>query len=232
MKNKIYLTGDTHGSFNRFSSNQFIDGKNLTKDDYVIILGDFGGFWNYVLSKEEEYWLNWLNEKNWTTLFIDGNHENFNVINNFKNKEMFNGNVGVFNDNYSIYHLKRGEIYQINGKSFFVMGGAESIDKNYRIEDISWWREELPSYDDYKNGIKNLEKVNNKVDYILTHSYLIDEINFANFYKLEKEKSLQDFYKYLKENVEYEKWYFGHFHDNMIIDNKTNMLYEDIVRIV
>lgn len=71
---KIFVTGDTHGDFTRFSSNNFPQGKNLTKEDYIIICGDWGGIWNYKgESKNEKYWLDWLNAKPWTTLFVDGN---------------------------------------------------------------------------------------------------------------------------------------------------------------
>ena len=70
----IFISGDTHGDFRRFSSNNFPQGKNLTKEDYIIICGDWGGIWNYKgESKYESYWLDWLNAKPWTTLFVDGN---------------------------------------------------------------------------------------------------------------------------------------------------------------
>ena len=49
----------------------------MTKEDYVIICGDFGGVWNKeVENKEEKHLLDWLEEKPFTTLFVDGNHEN------------------------------------------------------------------------------------------------------------------------------------------------------------
>ena len=75
----IYLTGDTHSDFARFSTDKFQIQKEMTKNDYVIICGDFGGVWNYLVeSTYEKYWLNWLNEKNFTTLFVDGNLEELN----------------------------------------------------------------------------------------------------------------------------------------------------------
>jgi len=73
----IFITGDTHGDFDRFTSRNWPIGKTLTKDDYVIICGDFGGVWNYPGHKsydQQEYNLNWLNDKPFTTLFVDGNH--------------------------------------------------------------------------------------------------------------------------------------------------------------
>ena len=77
----IYITGDTHSDFTRFSTDKFPKQKEMTKNDYVIICGDFGGVWNYQEeSTFEKHWLDWLNEKNFTTLFVDGNHENLHKV--------------------------------------------------------------------------------------------------------------------------------------------------------
>ena len=73
----IYVTGDCHSDFVRFNKENFLKQEELTKDDYVIICGDFGGVWNVnEESKREKWWLDWLENKSYTTLFVDGNHEN------------------------------------------------------------------------------------------------------------------------------------------------------------
>ena len=41
----IYITGDTHSDFSRFTEENFPIQSEMTKDDYVIICGDFGGVW-------------------------------------------------------------------------------------------------------------------------------------------------------------------------------------------
>ena len=42
----IYITGDTHGDWmSRLNTNAFPEQKSMTKQDYVIICGDFG-IWN------------------------------------------------------------------------------------------------------------------------------------------------------------------------------------------
>lgn len=55
----IYITGDTHAEFkHRFNMENFPEQKEMTKDDYVIICGDFGGVWDVGWeSKTEKYWL-------------------------------------------------------------------------------------------------------------------------------------------------------------------------------
>ena len=74
----IYITGDCHQDFRRFKTSIFPEQKEMTKDDYVIICGDFAGVWNKDKeSKEETALMDQLNSRYFTTLFIDGNHENF-----------------------------------------------------------------------------------------------------------------------------------------------------------
>lgn len=153
----IYITGDVHGEndIHKFSSDHFPQGKDLTKEDYVIVLGDFGLVWNN--HKTELYWRKWLSDKPWTTLFIVGNHENFDLLKEFKTVDKFNKPVRQIAD--SIFLLERGEIYTIENKTFFSMGGAYSIDKNIRMLGKSWWPEEIPSCKEFEYGLENLEKI-------------------------------------------------------------------------
>lgn len=71
----IFVTGDTHGELKRLNTENFPEQKELCREDYVIICGDFGlVFAEDKESKTETWWLNWLEGKNFTTLFVDGNH--------------------------------------------------------------------------------------------------------------------------------------------------------------
>ena len=185
----IYFTGDCHSEFSRFGIDKFTIQNEMTKNDYVIICGDFGGVWNYLVeSTYEKYWLDWLNERNFTTLFVDGNHENFTRLYNYPVEEWHGGKVHKIRN--SVIHLMRGEIFDIDNRKFFTFGGAKSHDIQdgivnldeeekiytfrkrrafFRIRDYSWWDLELPTEEEMQNGINNLEKVNYKVDYIITH---------------------------------------------------------------
>ena len=75
----IYITGDTHGGFQRFGSKYFPQQTQMGRNDYMIICGDFGGLWDG--GQKDQHWLDWLAEKPFTTLFVDGNHENFDLLN-------------------------------------------------------------------------------------------------------------------------------------------------------
>lgn len=70
----IYITGDTHIPMDiyKLEDEMFPEQENLTKSDYIIIAGDFGGVWGN--GRPDNYYLNKLNRRNFTTLWIDGNH--------------------------------------------------------------------------------------------------------------------------------------------------------------
>ena len=234
-----WITGDTHGSFERFSYNNFPEGKTLTKDDYVIILGDFGLIWDLQESRNEVYWKKWLTEKPWTTLFVDGNHEHFPRLYELPTVDKFDGVVGQYSD--SIFHLKRGEVYTINGKTFFVMGGAYSVDKAMRTNHISWWKEEIPSHAEMEHGLATLEKHGNKVDYVLSHTSTHDAIStiltqtkcgiFDNTSDKIKDSTV-DYLTHVESIIEYEEFYFGHMHPDYPFRYKKYIcLYEHIMEI-
>lgn len=252
----IYLTGDTHAKFNRFTTDNFPEQKNLTKDDYVIICGDFGGVWNYLCeTKEEKYWLDWLNKKPFTTLFVDGNHENFERLNKYPRMKYHGGMVHRIRD--SVLHLMRGYVFDFDGKKFFTFGGAKSHDiqdgildpKDYptlselvkvynlrtrfgemlRIKGISWWKEELPTKAEMDRGIRNLEKVNWKVDYVISHCAPLSIS--SKMYHDDSDKLTVYFDDLIKHGLLFRAWYFGHYHNNRTFDYKYHMLYDDIVRL-
>lgn len=78
----IFVTGDVHGvaeyGASRFSSRVWPLGRTLTRDDVVIVAGDFGFIWSG--SNTDKYWLDWFESKPWTTCFVDGNHENYHLL--------------------------------------------------------------------------------------------------------------------------------------------------------
>ena len=229
----IFVTGDTHGSYDihKLSAKKFPEGKLLSKSDYVIICGDFGLQWDD--SSEEKWWLNWLDERPWTTLFCDGNHECHTMLNDLPLVEMFGSKVGKVND--SVYHLKRGEVYNIDGKKFFVMGGAESTDKASRVEHISWWKEEIPSCSEFDKGLRSLDEHNWKVDYVISHTApkvaIMELFKQTNQYMFERFDAVTQYFDHIENLLDFKHWYFGHFHADIRLDDNFTCVYNDIVRL-
>ncbi len=221
----FYITGDTHIPIDvqKLSPEFFPLQKTLTKNDYLIICGDFGGVWDN--SSIRTGYLQWLNECNFTTLFVDGNHENFDKLYDMPVSPWNGGKVHYVRDN--IIHLMRGQVFEIDGKRFFTMGGGNSIDKAMRTEHITWWSQEMPSKEEYSIATENLQKNNNRVDYIITHTAptsIITQNNLNNHY----EEELTNFLQRVMTYVSFDKWFFGHFHDDMVIDDKFYLMFNKI----
>lgn len=245
---KIYITGDTHGLTDIDKIYTFRDkyGKKLTKDDYLIVAGDFGCCWFgnpepgtewYEMLKFEglldlddrvtKFW----DSCPWTTLFVDGNHENHPLLNSYPVTEWHGGKVHVISD--SIIHLMRGQIYEIGGFSFFTLGGADSIDKYNRTIGKSWWAEELPFKEEYDEAMSNLEKHDMAVDYVITHCCGTSLLPMLCTFHFEEDE-LTRFFDHLEFDfgLNFKHWYFGHHHwDKKIVDKHT-CLYEKIERIL
>lgn len=105
--------------------------------------------------------------QNFTTLWIDGNHENFDMLYQFPLEDRFGGKVRQIAPD--IYHLDRGQVLTIDGRKIFCMGGARSVDKAYRTEHISWWQQEMPSNEEMERAVCALEQHNWTVDFVVTH---------------------------------------------------------------
>lgn len=223
----IYITGDTHipVDIQKLSAKRFPQQKEMTKKDYVIICGDFGGVWDG--SNEEKYWIKWLKNKNFTTLFIDGNHENFDMLYSLPIVELCGGTAHKIDN--GIYHLIRGEAYMIDGKKIFVFGGADSHDKEYRMERRNWWCAEMPNEQEYSNAEKNLKKNNFEVDYVITHCAPTSVQNaIAPTYE---ENKLTDFFESIKNKLIFKKWFFGHYHKDVVLDDKFEGVFNKTIRI-
>ncbi len=227
--NKIYVTGDTHGN-DLLAIHTFCDNHpELTKEDYIIIAGDFGAIWFEDMLEQD---LKAFSDLPVTVLFVDGNHENFDLINAYP-VETWNGGK-VHKIKPDIIHLMRGQVFEIAGKTIFTFGGATSIDKFMRKEGVSWWPQELPTYEELDEGLANLKKYGNKVDYIITHScgqraLMYPRLRIAAGIKTTCPEShlLSNF----EDIVEFKHWYFGHFHIDAELSDKYTVLLHNVVRL-
>lgn len=249
----IYVTGDTHGEFGkngRFETSEFEQQNQMTKHDFVIICGDFG-LWHD--TKEQNERLDWLNARNFSTLWIDGNHENFDLLKKFKVEEWNGGKVQYIRP--SVIHLMRGQIFTIDGCKIFAFGGARSRDIQggvlepddpdfktkkrhldqtwypYRINTVTWWQEEQPSEEEMEEGIRNLAVHQNQVDYIFTHECAANTKALLQV-RHDPVEYISLYFQKIKETVQFKKWYFGHYHADREINEQEILLYDDIIRIV
>ena len=221
-----FLKGDIHG--NLFEIIDFINRFNLGKNDNIIILGDCGIAWRKDkkdLAQNIKLWNECGNEVK--LYFIDGNHENFNILNSLP----IENNMGKIADN--IYHLRRGQVYEFENKKILVCGGADSIDKYRRIENFTWWKEEAISQetiDDIPAG---------HYDYVLTHCcprsvFEKNRIYLSTLQFLDENKinhSSEDMLEQLKSKITFDHWFFAHYHINRNLDEKFTCLFEDFMEV-
>ena len=130
-------------------------------------------------------------------------------------------------DNH-IFHVLRGEIMTLEGKTFFCLGGACSIDKALRTPHVSWWPDEEITRHDIDNAIANLDKVNNKVDYVITHC--CDTHTVIKTFGFRRDVCT-DQLTFVDKVVDYKHWFFGHYHYDRKINGKKTCLYQDIIEI-
>jgi len=254
-KPRVYITGDCHAEWRRFSTDFFPDQKDLTRDDFIIVCGDFG-IWHD--TESERWWLKWMEEKPFTILFVDGNHENFDRLmgGEFEEVDFHGGRAHKIREN--VYHLMRGYVFTLCGKKFFAFGGAQSHDirdgildeadfenhddflkevrkwdredRRFRINHLSWWKEEMPSIEECLRGRNNLAENGNSVDYIITHcapSELLPKIS-DEF----EPDALTKYFDIIRGNTKHKTWYCGHYHQNRKFPDNFNILYREIERVV
>ena len=289
----IYCTGDTHGKDiipwsygidgykNRLSMTAFPEQADMSKEDYIIICGDFGGVWDtnryaFEESEDEKEGLDWLENKSFTTLFVPGNHENYHRLTGCHRIELLHGwfyenmpkeEKGKLQSGYprkawhggfvreirpSVLMLEAG-VFNIDGKTCFAYGGAQSHDIDggilkpwefdedefnviakdglgfSRIYGVSWWPEEQPSAETEHNAIEALKRVDCNVDFVFTHCPAASDqrqLGFAGNTRIDK------FLETVKQNAGFKHWFCGHLHINTDLPGgKTHVVYEQILRI-
>lgn len=219
----IYITGDTHGEEARWTKACIPVIDKLTENDYVIVCGDFG--YIFTGSRRENAFLDKLEKLRFTILFVDGNHEAFPLIYSYPQETWNGGKIHRIRKN--VMHLMRGQVFSIDGQRIFTMGGAYSIDKPMRTEGISWWPEEMPSEEEFKEAEMNLKRVGHEVDYIITHAAPEDTMNMFHPWHPD-ESRLNGFLEWIRETVKYRHWYFGHLHEDCDLWRHQTVLWYEV----
>lgn len=215
----IYITGDTHGDLQDLLSRKI--GK-IGKGDKLIICGDFGFIWNN--SDEELKALKKLSKKHFEIIFVEGAHENFELLHQYKEIDLFCGRG--YKIDHNIYCLKRGYIFEIDGKKIFALGGGADIhplDDNY-IESPS-----MPSDEEYEFAVKNLEKANRKVDIIITHEAPASVKKLIVRDSVVNELNL--FLDTVLHNTRYDTWFFGSLHTDRQISENMYCVWHEVYKI-
>ena len=228
----IFVTGDTHGEQGRML--WLLRQEPLRSGDTLIVCGDFGYLFSG--SEAEADFLDHLEQHPATICFVDGNHENFPLISAFP-EEVWNGGR-IHRIRKNVIHLMRGQVFTLEGRRFFTMGGAYSIDKYRREPGRSWWPEEIPTAEEFAEARRNLDDCGWQVDYVLSHTAPTKIVYFLGmrlrFSPDQHDLALTEFLTEVWERLRFTRWYFGHFHEDMDplpVYDEFSLLFQKVCRL-
>ena len=227
----IYLTGDIHGDLlGRISKKSCLRNHNplLVVGDILIVLGDFGHVWSNESWNTIHYLDKYLVERGIKVLSVIGNHENMNMIEQLPQVNLYGGLAYEVTSN--IHFLKHGSLFEIEGQKFAVFGGALSIDKYRRVENKSWWSQEIPSKEIMQSFVDNLDSVNTEEYNLLTHTTNYEQIKLILWNDSPKLDDVARFLEFIKFQYNFKHHYFGHFHENRFYKENT-LLFDKIIRL-
>ena len=128
----------------------------------------------------------------------------------------------------------RGQIFEIEGKSFFTFGGGESTDKDMRLESGNWWRNEEPTPMEMAEGAKRLDEAGLHVDYIITHEppSLVKSAILMRRGDADRVNKLNGYLEEIGRSCDFGHWYFGSLHEDRVITERHTCVFKEMIPVV
>lgn len=225
----IYITGDTHRDFRRIAF--FCDTLGTRTDDILIILGDAGI--NYFGGQKDRDFKRVLSELPVTLFCIHGNHEQRPAtLPGYREAQWHGGAVYIEDEFSNLLFARDGEVFDFDGRQCLVIGGAYSVDKPYRTQNVSWWPDEQPSEAIRRTVEARLDELDNRVDVVLSHTcplkYEPTEVFLPGIDQSAVDKSTERWLDALEDRLSYDRWYCAHYHTEKTV-GKLRFLYKSIL---
>jgi len=222
----VYITGDMHGDLERLYSKEF---RKLRRGDILIVCGDLGYIFDG--SKQEKEVIKWFAKRKFITAFVEGTHDNLDKINRSRETVWKGGKVHRIKGN--LLHLMRGQIFNIDGNKFFTFGGGESADKDMRVAQGFWWREEEPTPAEMADGARVLDEAGCRVDYIITHEppSLVKSAMLLRKGNSDNTNKLNGYLEEIGRSCDYRHWYFGSLHEDRVITEHHTCVFKKMLAI-
>ena len=227
---KFLQTGDLHRDFTRFKHLA----EKFDEEIAVIILGDSSI--NYFLDERDYQFKQGLKKYNCVFYCVRGNHEerpekcgipliwDVNVM----------GEVYCEKEFPYIRYFKDGGVYNINGKRVLTIGGAYSVDKEYRLNRGLHWFESEQLTKEEKTAILN-KVCGQHFDIVLSHTCPLDyeptDLFLPFIDQSTVDKRMECFLNKVKECIMFDKYFFGHYHADRWERENVRQLYEDIIEL-
>ena len=216
----VYLTGDTHGDLDRFRHGR------------LRWLGNGTSWWCWAISalcgtqRRRTEKLDWLRKRPYTLLFLDGSHENYDLLAQYPETERFGGRVQSLGGN--VYHVCRGSVLELEGKKVPVLRRGRKPGPGGTGAGRDWWKQEMPSDEEYAACEQNLEACGYQVDYVLTHDAPSRFLDFTVLASGETNQ-LHQFLDKILLKLTYEKWFFGCYHRDVQLSTKSRCVFCDVI---
>lgn len=222
----IYVTGDMHGCLERLYDREF---RKLKKGDILIVCGDFGYIFDG--SKTQKQVVDFLSKRKFVTAFVEGTHDDMDTINRSRVTVWKGGKVHRIKGN--LLHLMRGQIFDIDGFSVFTFGGGESEDRDMRIENNLWWRDEKPTAEELADGAKALDDAGCHVDYIITHEppSLVKSAMLLRQGDIDHVSKLNGYFEEIGRSCTFKHWFFGSLHEDRQLTSRYTCVFKKVIPI-
>ena len=225
----IYISGDIHGEVYRVE--EAIKQLHMTAADTIVLLGDvcMNYFGNDNGDRFRKYTLNKLGIQ---ILCIHGNHEMRPDTVDSYHEILWHGGIVYAEDAYpNLLFAKDGEIYDLDGYKALVIGGAYSVDKDYRLQvNAMWFADEQPSAEIKARVEQKLEDLRWKVDLVLSHTcpekYIPTEALLTNVDQSAVDRSTENWLGTIEGKLDYQAWCCAHWHINKHVD-RIHFLFDD-----
>ena len=224
MRFLVYVTGDMHGCLDRLYDKEF---RKLKKGDVLIVCGDFGFIFDG--SKTEKQVINFLATRKFVTAFVEGTHDNLDYINSCRTTVWQGGTVHRIKGN--LLHLMRGQVFYIDGQKFFTFGGGESTDRDMRVDNGLWWREEEPTPEEMADGARMLDETGCNVDFIITHEppSLVKSAMLLRIGNTDRVNKLNGYLEEIGRSCTFKRWYFGSLHEDKVVTDRHTCVFKKVI---
>ena len=257
----IYLTGDTHGQvIERFSYRQYPDLRNLTSDDFMFVLGDFGQPFGKTFYNEAKNVFRFLNDKPWTTIVVGGNHDDYDYWESCPQVSFYGGvarQATFDNEIYSVFFVDHITIFDIDNEHILCIPKAESHDiwnlldpedndfkskkrqlkrskQFFRVKHESWWPQEKMDVEENMSFMEQHE--DEHFTLILSHDApsMITKFLSSGPGRLNPTEG-ERYLEVLRQYLDFEAWFHGHFHLDIgwpsQYDERIACLYETVLQV-
>lgn len=203
----LFVTGDVHGDayFDKMSDPELL---GLTKSDYVLVCGDL----EVVRADPEEraFCIKRLEEMPYSTLFIDGNHEELDLIASYPEETWRGGRVRRISE--SIRYLERGQVFEIDGMSVLAMGGAKTFAHAREAGLLTGPDAGIPNGLQRAETMANLARHGNRVDVIASHTAPSGVLPLLPQRESVPVSEFTDWLQEIADSSAFGQWLFGHYH--------------------